>query len=61
MKSSWQLAVSMMWYELFGVLNMETPAEGPAEWENTPQQEKAKTDDVKTYWEIKTEPERDRK
>lgn len=31
--------------EYFGVLNMETPAVGPAKQENTPQQEKAKTDD----------------
>lgn len=40
--------------ELYGVLNMETPAVGPAKQENTPQQEKAKTDDGKTFWEIKS-------
>lgn len=58
MKSSWQLALFHDVVELIGVLNMETPAVGPAKQENTPQQEKAKTDDGKTFWEVKREPER---
>lgn len=46
--------------ELFGVLDMETSAVGPAKQENTPKQEQATTDEgeMKKVWEINSETER---